>query len=58
MNNEKEWKYIHICEKIKLGEKSLRVTATMNLYCNFILLDKKMADFEHRQFKIGLKFVR
>ena len=24
----------------------LRVTATMNLYCNFILLDKKMADLE------------
>ena len=31
----------------------------MNLYYNFILsCDNKMADFERRQFEIGLKFVR
>ena len=30
----------------------------MNLYFNFILRDNKMADFESRQFEIGLKFVR
>ena len=30
----------------------------MNLYYNFILRDNKMADFERRQFEIGLKFVR
>ena len=37
---------------------SLRVTATMNLYYNFILRDKKMADFEPRQFEIGPEFMR
>ena len=30
----------------------------MNLYYNFILHDNKMADFERRQFEIGLKFMR
>ena len=30
----------------------------MNLYYNCILRDNKMADFERRQFEIGLKFVR
>ena len=30
----------------------------MNLYYNFILRENKMADFERRQFEIGLKFVR
>ena len=29
----------------------------MNLYYNFILRETKMADFERRQFEIGLKFV-
>ena len=29
----------------------------MNLYYNFILRDNKMADFELRQFEIGLKFL-
>ena len=29
----------------------------MNLYYNFILRETKMADFERRQFEIGLKFM-
>ena len=30
----------------------------MNLYYNFILRDKKMADIERRQLEIGLESVR
>ena len=34
----------------------LRVIATMNLYYDFILREKKMADLERGQFEIGLEF--